>query len=64
MLVRRPWWCVDQEVVERRPEDRVKKLSDHGGFFGTAPDDGGGARCEEEGEGHSLKGTYLCRLST
>lgn len=45
---------VDEEVVGWGPEDVGEELADHGCFFGTAPDDGGGAGGEEEGEGYGV----------
>ena len=50
MLVRCPGRCIDQKVVERRPENRVEELSNHGCFLGATPDNSGGASREEEGE--------------
>ena len=50
VLVRCPGRCIDQKVVEWRPENGVEELSDHGCFLGAAPDDSGGAGREEEGE--------------
>lgn len=44
---------VDQKVVDGAPEHVAQELADHGGFFGAAPDDGGGAGLKEEGEGHA-----------
>lgn len=49
---------VDEEVVGGRPEDVGEELPDHGRLFGAAPDDGGGARGEEEREGYGVEGSY------
>ena len=46
MLVGCAGWGVDEQVVGPRPEDVGEELSDHGGLFGAAPYDGGGARGE------------------
>ncbi len=54
MFVRRAGRGVDEQVVCRRPEDVGEKLADHGRFLGAAPDDGGGAGGEEEGEGYGV----------
>ena len=56
MLVRGARRGVDEEVVQGRPERVGEKLADHGCLFGAAPDDGGGAGGEEEGEGEGMKG--------
>ena len=50
-------WGVDEEVIERGPEDGGEELADHGCFFGAAPDYGGGAGGEEKGEGEGMEGT-------
>ena len=48
---------VDEQVVGvGRPKDVGEELADHGGLFGTAPDDSGGAGGEEEGEGEGVEG--------
>lgn len=47
---------VDEEVVEWGPEDVGEELADHGCLFWAAPDDGGGAGGEEEGEGDGVEG--------
>lgn len=54
VFVRRAGRGVDEQVVCRRPEDVGEKLADHGRFLGAAPDDGGGAGGEEEGEGYGV----------
>ena len=41
---------VDEEIVERGPEDGGQELAHHGCFLGTAPYDCRGAGGEEEGE--------------
>lgn len=58
MLVRGAGRGVDEEVRGRGPEDVGEELADHGGLFGPAPDDGGGAGGEEEGEGYGMQGSY------
>lgn len=58
VLVRGAGRGVDEEVVGWRPEDVGEELPDHGRLLGAAPNDGGGARGEEEGEGYGVQGSY------
>ncbi len=47
---------VDEQVVRGGPEGGGEELADHGCFFGAAPDYGGGAGGEEQGEGDGVEG--------
>ena len=62
MLVACAWRRVDQQVVCGAPVDVGKELPDHGGFFGTAPDDGVAAVAEEEAEGDAAEGAFFFLL--
>ena len=56
MFVRRAWWGVDEEVVERRREDVGQELPDHGCLFGAPPYHGRGAGGQEEGQRGGVEG--------
>lgn len=59
MFVRGTGRGVDEEVVERGPEDVGQELADHGCFLGAPPYHGRGTGGEEEGQGGGIEGADL-----